>query len=380
MLPFSRLLDALSQIRDPRRARGKRYQLPHLLLFSVLAILSGATGFTDIVIFIQERRDVLNQLFNSGFKRAPSINVVRLLLQTIGADSIEAALRMHAESLLTRDGANDTMPVIVNDRMPVIALDGKTLRGSFDHFNDQKAAHALSAFATAEAILLAHFEVDGKTNEIPCVQAMIRQLGLADVIFTGDGMHCQKGTFEAAKETGSYVLAQVKANQPTLLNTLQEIAATRQPADRCETKDKIAHGRQERRLVETFDVAGHLGTDWDGLILTAARVTRHTWHKDAKDGMWLPTDEASYYACQTCLSAEVFAAAVRDHWLIESHHYVRDVTLGEDACRIRIQPVNFARLRSIALNVLRANGVRNVARALFRNALNIENILSYSLS
>jgi predicted transposase YbfD/YdcC len=80
------------------------------------------------------------------------------------------------------------------------------------------------------------------------------------------------------------------------------------------------------------------------------------------------------------LSAVDFGAALRGHWEVEAHHYVRDVTFDEDASRIRISPLNFARLRTIALNILRANGVKNVSQALFRNALNLENILSYSLS
>ena len=75
---------------------------------------------------------------------------------------------------------------------PVIALDGKTLRGSFDHFNDRKAAQTLTAFASAAAIVLAHIEIDDKSNEIPAAQQMIRELGLTGVVFTADAMHCQK--------------------------------------------------------------------------------------------------------------------------------------------------------------------------------------------
>lgn len=80
------------------------------------------------------------------------------------------------------------------------------------------------------------------------------------------------------------------------------------------------------------------------------------------------------------INAKAFGAAIRGHWSVESNHYVRDVTLHEDESRIRIKPVNFGRLRSIALNVLRANGIKNVARALYKNALGVENVLSYSLS
>src|SRR3954453_5387258 len=84
MVSYSRLIDALGAIPDPRRAQGRRFPLPYLLLFSVLAILSGAKSFTHIVIFMRERREILNQVFGSRFKTAPSINTVRLLLHAIG--------------------------------------------------------------------------------------------------------------------------------------------------------------------------------------------------------------------------------------------------------------------------------------------------------
>jgi predicted transposase YbfD/YdcC len=176
----------------------------------------------------------------------------------------------------------------------------------------------------------------------------------------------------------------VKENQPRLLADMQRIAETLSPSDRCEIVDKIAHGRQERRRVESFDIrdgtSATLGKEWDGLIDTVIRVTRLTWCKNAETGFWAPRDDVSYYACQIHLSAAAAAAAIRGHWRIESHHHVRDVTLCEDASRIRIAPLNFARLRSIALNILRANGIRNVARTLFRNALDTKSILSYELS
>src|SRR6195952_3844377 len=193
-------------------------------------------------------------------------------------------------------------------------------------------------------------------------------------------MNCQKETFLAAAETNSTLIAQVKSNQPTLLHSLQTLTDARTPTDYCEIKGKIAHGRQERRRVETFDVAGCLGPDWNELAVTAARVTRLTWHKSTKDGLWQARHDTAIYPGQKRLSAADFAAAIRGHWEVEAHHYVRDVTLSEDASRIRVKPLNFARLRTIALNILRANGVKNVAQALFRNALNLGNILSYSLT
>jgi hypothetical protein len=182
MVPFSRLLDALNEVPDPRRAEGKRYPLAPLLLFTVLALLSGATSYRRIIIFLEQRRVVLNTLFGVALKRAPSINTVRTVLQDLDGDALEQAFRHHAEGLLVRTPG----------RMPVIALDGKTLKGSFDHLTDRTAAQALSAFASEAAILLAHSEIDAKSTEIPAAQRMIAGLNLSGVLFTADALHCQK--------------------------------------------------------------------------------------------------------------------------------------------------------------------------------------------
>ena len=195
-------------------------------------------------------------------------------------------------------------------------------------------------------------------------------------------MRCTvKKTFETAKDTGSFLVAQVKANQQALHGGIKAICAVEKPADSAETVDRNRHGRQEHRRVETFDVAGRLGPDWDGLIVAAARVTRLTWHKDTPSGLWHRTNETSFFACQIGLSATAIAAAIRQHWGIENRsHYVRDVTFFEDHSRIRTNPGHFARLRSFALNILRANGTSNVSRELYLNALNPHHALAYRMT
>jgi len=117
LVPFSRLLSALEDIPDPRRAQG----LDYLLLFTVLALLSGARSYRGIITFLEQRRGLLN-----------------------------------------------------------------------DHLGDQKAAQTLTAFASPSAIVLAHTEIDEKSNEIPAAEQMIHDLGLCGVVFTADAMHCQK--------------------------------------------------------------------------------------------------------------------------------------------------------------------------------------------
>jgi hypothetical protein len=183
MVPFSNLLAALQDVPDPRRAQGQRYPLAHLLLFTVLALLSGAKSYRGVITFVEQRRVLLNRHFQVDLKRAPVVNTLRTVLQSLNTEDLEQAFRRHAKALLPTDEAGDK---------PVIALDGKTLRGSFDHLNDRKAAQTLTAFASASAIVLAHTEIDDTSNEIPAAQQMIRELGLAGVVFTVDAMHCQK--------------------------------------------------------------------------------------------------------------------------------------------------------------------------------------------
>lgn len=191
MVPFSRLLTALGEVRDPRRAQGQRYPLSHLLLFTVLALLSGAKSYRGIITFLEQRRDLLNQTFGVDLQRAPVVNTLRTILQSLESEDLEAVFRRHAKGLLEVQTPGQETPG-QGDEMATIALDGKTLRGSFDHMEDKKAAQVLTAFASRSAIVLAHSEIDVKSNEIPAAQRMIAELGLSGVIFTADAMHCQK--------------------------------------------------------------------------------------------------------------------------------------------------------------------------------------------
>jgi len=261
--------------------------------------------------------------------------------------------------------------------MRTIALDGRTLRGSFDHLNDRKAAHVLGAFAGDAALILAHQGVAGAPGEIPAVPMLITELGLTGVLFTADALHCQKEGFARAAETGNAMLVRVKNNQPEPHDALAGPCAEQHPSDRHETVGRHRHGRQERRVIGVFDAAGHLDAEWQPLIAGVARVSRLTYAKDARSGLWSTRKEVGYYACRIRPDAKILARAIRSHWGIENRdHYVRDVTMGEDDSRIRQRPGGMARIRSAALNILRANGVQNVSQTLYINALDLDRLFA----
>ncbi len=184
MAAFSPLLDMLADVPDPRRAEGKLYKLPHVLLFSILAIVTGCNSYRGIVTFIDVHRRKLNAAFSLQWKRAPAHTAIRYILQGLDPAGVEAVFRRHAALL---QAARST------PGQDSIALDGKTLRGSFDKFHDRAAAQVLSAFATDTALVLAHIDIAEKSNEIPAAQTLLAELGVArGAIVTLDALHCQK--------------------------------------------------------------------------------------------------------------------------------------------------------------------------------------------
>ena len=184
MVPFAPLLSAQEEIPDPRRPQGTRYPLAHLLVFCVLAVLAGATSYRGIVTFLAVHRDRLGHVYGVRLRRAPAVNTLRNLFLALDPKELEAAFRRHARHL----GAAGPGP----DGPRAVALDGKTLRRSFDRLHDRAAAHVLGAFAVDAALILGHQEVPDVPAEVQAVQAMIRDLGLTGVVLTVDALHCQK--------------------------------------------------------------------------------------------------------------------------------------------------------------------------------------------
>ena len=172
---------------------------------------------------------------------------------------------------------------------------------------------------------------------------------------------------------------QVKDNQPSLLRRLEDIAATTAPIAIDDSRN-LARSRQEDRCVAVYLPGSALDeTEWASLVAAIVRVERKTLIRSAATGQWTARRETAFYASSIVLPAKTFASAIRNHWAIENqNHWVRDVTLAEDASRIRVNPGIMARLRSQALNIARANGITNIAEALWAAALDPAISLSYS--
>ena len=185
------LLKFLKKVKDKRRAQSKQYRLHHIILFSVFAILSGATSYRGIERFIKTRFKKLKRIYRLKWKRPPAYTTIRNIILGIDKDSLEKEFREYAKYLQSLDKLTE---------IRCTAIDGKTLRGSFDNFEDRNAVHVLEVFCTTNNLILAHQEVSDKTNEIPVAQELMGKLDIKDSIVTLDALHCQINTFRAIKK------------------------------------------------------------------------------------------------------------------------------------------------------------------------------------
>lgn len=155
-----------------------------------------------------------------------------------------------------------------------------------------------------------------------------------------------------------------------MLRRLEAVVATTAPIGADDSRN-LARNRQEDRRVEVYVPRSVLhGGAWGPFVAAVVCVTRQTAIRSAATGLWKRPKETAFYVSSIMLPAETFLTSIRNHWAIENrNHWVRDVTLAEDASRIRVNPGVMARLRSQALNIARANGVTNIAEALLSAAL-----------
>ena len=191
-----------------------------------------------------------------------------------------------------------------------------------------------------------------------------------------------KKTFEAAAAANAHLIVQLKDNQPTLCQKVEAACNTALPLSDVRTVDEKKRNRHETRIIAVFDPApAVVGTEWEPYVAAVIQVERSVHTFQPATGLWKTSDETSFYLSNRLIDANNAAFAIRKHWGIENKlHYTRDVTLREDASRIRKNPGIFARMRSFAYNILRFNQSDTIAQDRYAAALGgLKSLLIYEL-
>jgi predicted transposase YbfD/YdcC len=350
-LTIARLEEHFVGLPDPRR-RKVTYPLVNIVTIAVCAVICGADDFVSITRWAEVKRDWLATFLDMS-AGIPSHDRFNAIFKALRPEEFEKCLLSWITALHEiTDGQ-------------VVAIDGKTLRRSFDAASGKAAIHMVSAWATDNQVSLGQVVVDEKSNEITAIPKLLEILDVSGCLVTIDAMGCQREIAQKIVDGGAdYVLA-VKDNQPKLHEAISDFFTEhleddlqRVPHRQHETHEK-GHGRLDERyyflakLPEDFPLAQR----WPGLkaIGMAVRVTEHD------DGR--ASDDVRFYIVSRYTSGKRFADAVRGHWGIENKlHWQLDVTFDEDQCRLRKghADANFSLLRRTSLSLLKNNHTRKL--------------------
>ena len=359
----SGLLAVLVQVPDPRDPRGVIHPWPSPLAVAVAAVAAGQTSTCAIGEWAADLPDAVLACLGTardpwtGARVAPDATTIGRVLARVDADALDAAIGRWLISQTAR---------ACSAARRVIAVDGKTLRGS--GHRGGAAVHLLAAIDQHTGVVLAQTDVEGKTNEITRFQPLLAGLDLARAVVTADALHTQREHAGwLARHHAGYVFT-VKRNQPRLYRQLKALPWAKIPV-LDETHDH-GHSRHDIRRLQTVTCTGALALDFPHAV-QALRIRRR--RLNPATGRW---STITVYAITNLPAAQASPAELADwlrgHWTIEVLHHIRDTTYREDASRVRTgnAPRALATLRNTVISLLRLAGITTIAKALRRNNRN----------
>jgi predicted transposase YbfD/YdcC len=346
--PLANFQTYFAEIEDPRVERTRRHELLDVIVIAICAVISGADDWVDVEAWGNAKLDWLRQQGLPLPNGIPSHDTFGDVFGRLRPEQFETSFLRWVQAVMGTSGGR------------VVAIDGKSVRGSHDRRAGKSAIHLVSAWASANHLLLGQVKVDEKSNEITAIPALLAMLSLGGAIVTIDAIGTQKSIARAIVEQGAdYVLA-LKENQGHLYDdvvaTFQE-AEARQfehvPHTYAKTTNK-GHGRVEIRecwVIERLDYLEALRTAEDWAELHSLVLVRAERRLDEQVSV-----ERRYFISSRADPAERQLAVIRSHWGIENElHWCLDVAFGEDASRIRKGDgaQNFSFLRRLALTLLK---------------------------
>ena len=348
-IDISKVLGAFSEIEDPRKSPAKRHLFTEMLFIALASILAGAEGFVDMEEFGKSKIEWLRTFLKLP-KGIPSHDAFGDLFALLDPQEFNTAFIEWTQHL--RDHVSKE----------VVALDGKSMRGSHDCSNNKKMVHTVSAWAVENRLVLGQIATEEKSNEITAIPKLLKLLHLEGCVITLDAMGTQKKIAAQIIEQKAHYVMSLKENHETFhdeVKSLMECPETLREmksqgaAVEFYSEENEDHGRVEKRSCVALEKTDWFREDWqwDGLK-TLVMVERH--RKADKQSDY--STERHFYISSLEANAEELGRIIRKHWSIEnSLHWVLDVTYKEDACRVRKGHAasNLSTLRKWTLNLFK---------------------------
>lgn len=329
------LKEQVSRVEDPRRTdRGNiRHRLEDIIIIGLCTLICGGEDFPDMEEFGKEREKWLRTFLELP-NGIPDSDTFRRVFERIDPEALSECLYDWLGFHFTEGS--------------VIAIDGKTIRGS--KTESHKAYHVVSAFAAENRLVLGELVTEEKSNEITAVPELLDSLNIENSIVTADAMSCQKEITKKIVEGGADYVIGLKGNQPTLLEDISLYFDNFSGELPCFVTRMKDHGRVEKREYRLLTDLSWLPQreDWAGLL--AVGMATATVIKDGK------TSVDTRYFISSVTDVERFSYAVRKHWAIENQlHWCLDVIFDEDSSKARkdMSPLNLHILRKVALALCR---------------------------
>jgi predicted transposase YbfD/YdcC len=331
-------------LEDPRNGNAKRHNLLAVLTIALTAAICGAESCVDFADFGRDRAALFVEFLDLS-RGLPSHDTFSRLFRLLDPAGFARCFSQFLDKLGEAGSG-------------VLAIDGKTIRRSFDTAARQSPLHVVTAFACDRRLVLGQTAVQSKENEIVAARTVLEMLDIKGMLVTADALHCNARTTELIVQRGADYLIGLKANRGAMLRDVKQLFDAPPTPPQTHVTTDANHGRIETRRHQVWH-----GVDW----LTPARREADTAPLAglAMVGMVETTveragttrNERRFYVSSRTLSAPQFAEAVRAHWQIEnSLHWVLDTCFDEDRARNRADhgPENLTTLRKLALNVLRS--------------------------
>ena len=387
----SSLATALAAVPDARHRRGRRHEPIGMLAIAACACLTGASSYVAIGEWAAAQGQAVLDCLGRGCSAGvlPCEATLRRCLQVTDPAALDAAVagwavgRLTAQQALAASATVDLVPVDLGRR--VIAIDGKTLRGSAPRATPEQFAaaargggrtHLVAGYDQASGVTLGQVACApeaGKGGEVAAAKQLAATLDerglLADSVITVDAGFTARELAADLRVRGAHWILRIKGNQKTLYTRLKALPWAQVPeAARVRS---VGHGRAETRTIRVIDLTG--SSDGQGEFFPdAAQALKIVRRRHTRRGRW---SVQTVYAITSLDVPEadpaLLACWVRGHWRIEAGlHWIRDVVFAEDHSQVRTGhgPINLAALRTLAINALRLAGHTNIAAGLRQHA------------